>query len=99
MNSNRGRVLVAKPVTHSNSARVNFMNRKKDGDSFAKTLARAWVSRVGPLSREQAIAWAILARTRGSLWWAEPRCELGRAVNSFSNFPAIYKCLFNIVSS
>ena len=80
MNSNRGRVLDAKPVTHSNSARVNFVNRKKNGDSFAKTSARAWVSRVGPLSREWAVVWAALACGRGSLWWAEPHRELGRAV-------------------
>ena len=99
MNSNRGRLLDVKPVTHSNSAQVNFANRKKNGDSFAKTPARAWVSRVGPLSRERAIVWAALAHARGSLWWTEPRCELGRVVNSFSHFLAIYKCLFNIVSS
>ena len=80
MNLNRSRVLDAKLETHSNSARVNFANRKKNGDSFAKTPARAWVSRVGPLSRERAIVWAALAHARGSLWWAEPRCELGRAV-------------------
>ena len=80
MNLNRGRVLDAKPVTHSNSARVNFVNRKKNGDSFAKTPARAWVSRVGPLSRERAIAWAVLARAHGLLWWAESHRELGRAV-------------------
>ena len=89
MNSNRGRVLDAKPVTHSNSARVNFVNRKKNGDSFAKTPARVWVSRVGSLSREHVVTWAARARERGSLWWAEPRCELGRAVNSFSNFQRI----------
>ena len=98
MNLNRGRVLDAKPVTHSNSSRVNFMNRKKNGDSFVKTSARAWVSRVGAVV---AGTGHRVGRTgaRGSLRWAEPCHELGRAVNLFSNFSAIYKCLFHIVSS
>ena len=80
MNSNISRVLDAKPVTHSNSARVNFANRKKNGDSFAKTLAARGSPCVGPRSRERAAAWAALVRARESLWWAEPRRELGHVV-------------------
>ena len=56
------------------------MNRKKNRDSFAKTPVHAWVSRVGLLSRERAVAWAVLVRAHELLWWAEPRREMGRAV-------------------
>ena len=95
MNSNRGRVLDAKPVTHSNSARVNFANRKKNEDSFAKTPARAWVFRVGPLSREWVVAWAALVCAHALLWWAEPLRESGCAVEYVFKFRVKYKRLFN----
>ena len=64
MNSNRSRVLDAKTVTHLNSARVSFMNRRKNGDSFAKAPAARESPRVGPRSQEWAAAWAALVRAR-----------------------------------
>ena len=95
MNSNRSMVLDAKTVTHLNSARVSFVNRRKNGDSFAKALAARGSHCVGPRSRERATTWATLVRARGSLWWAEPRRELGRAVEYVFKFPVKYKRLFN----
>ena len=99
MNSNRSRVLDVKPVTHLNSARVSFMNRRKNEDSFAKAPAAHGSSRAGPLSRARAAAWDALVHVRGSLWWAEPRRELGRTVEFILNSPGNYKRLFNIISS
>ena len=58
MNSNRSRVLDVKPVTHLNSARVSFANKRKSGDSFAKAPAARGSSRAGPLSWARATAWA-----------------------------------------
>ena len=95
LNSNRSRVLDAKTVTHLNSARVSFVNRRKNGDSFAKVLAARGSHCVGPRSREWATTWATLVRARGSLWWAEPRRELGHVVEYIFKFLVKYKRLFN----
>ena len=81
-----GRVVDAKSVTQLNSVRVSFVNRKENGGSLAKAPATRGSPRVGPLSREWAAAWATLVCACGSLWWAEPRRELGHTVEYIFQF-------------
>ena len=89
MNSNRGRVLDAKPVTHSNSARVNFANRKKNGDSFVKTLARAWVSP----------RWAVTAGAGRRVGHAGARARVAVVGRAARLWAALKNAFFFLISS
>jgi hypothetical protein len=86
----KGRVLDAKAVTQLNSVRVSFVNRKGNRGYLAKAPAVRGLHH-GP-------RWVLCMRTGGTPGWAKLLLA-GRAVNSFSNFPVNYKCLFNIVFS